>query len=122
MSNVTVLFVTALVMPVPPVNVNVSEINETESVPVSPAIDIDELTEAVLADVILPYVSMARTGTAVEDPYVLAVTPDVFNPIVTEAVSDPEPDTVMPVPAVMSVDYGCGKRDVMRTIYTDIAR
>jgi len=67
-STVTVLLVTAEVMPVPPTKVNVSEINDTLSVPVSPAMASDELTDAVEAEVTRPKVSMVNTGTAVDDP------------------------------------------------------
>lgn len=51
---VTALLVTVDVMPVPPVKVKVSEIKDTLSVPVSPAMASEELTDAVDALVTRP--------------------------------------------------------------------
>ena len=57
-----------VLIPVPPVNCNVSEPIEMVSFPVSAAITRSVEIVAVSAPVILPFVSTVITGIAVEEP------------------------------------------------------
>ena len=66
--KVTVLFVTAVVIPVPPAKVSVSLNKLTASVPVPPAIFKLVATEIVEAAVIKPFALTVITGIAIAEP------------------------------------------------------
>ena len=82
------------VIPSPPTNVNVSDNNDSVSVPVSPAIDRFVATETLDAEVNLPSAATVNTGMFVVPPYVPAATPLAVRSTVSVTLAEPSIDTL----------------------------